>query len=298
MKVIWDLIVHPGKFFFAVFSRGPFKRLDDEKYLKLLYFARFGRRLNLNAPQSYNEKLQWLKLNDRNFDYIADVDKFAVRDKIEHIFPEKHILVPLIGVYDSFDDIDFRRLPNSFVLKCTHGTHCSIICKDKNYFDVERARVLMSEWLSKNYYYDAREWPYRDVPPRIICEQFLQDSQGSLVDYKFMCFDGKVKIILVHQDINNVTGHHTLDLYTPTWEKTDIEWGVPNSNSLLSRPSKLDECIAICETLSAGRKHVRVDLFIVDDAIYFGELTYYTAAGFKPFKRYADDLKLGSWIVL
>ena len=287
----------PNIFLFAFISKYLSYVIPTKMYLRILYYLRFGRRLNLKNPKSFNEKLQWLKINDRRTEYIEDVDKYLVREKVERMFSTS-ILVPIEGIYLSPDDIHFATLPDRFVLKCTHGSHCSIICKDKKSFDWNKSKEQLAKWQKHNYYYDAREWPYKKVIPRIMVEDYISDKNGDLIDYKFLCFDGKVKLILVHQDIKNEKGRHTLDLYTPDWQLTDIEWGIPRSGSPIPKPGVLDKCIIISEKLSEGRPHVRVDLYIVDNHIFFGELTYYTAAGFKPFKNYDDDLRLGSWINL
>lgn len=286
-----------GIYLFVLVNKLCSKWMPTKIYIRLLFFFRFGYRLNLNNPVTYNEKLQWLKIHDRNPEYILDVDKYLVREKIkEYISPD--ILIPIIGTYSNPEEIDINELPDQFVIKCTHGTHCSIICKDKNDFDLIKAQQRLRHWMAHNYYYDAREWPYKGIIPRIVVEEFISDKTGDLIDYKFMCFDGKVKLILVHQDINNTHGKHTLDIYTPEWELTEIEWGIPRSGKAIQRPKALDRCIEISEVLSSGRPHVRVDLYIVDEDIYFGELTYYTAAGFKPFNRIEDDKMIGSWISL
>lgn len=297
LGVLLRLAKSPHKLMYVVLTKMQLKRLPDEYYLKLLYGLRFRKRINLDMPITYNEKLQWLKLHDRNPEYVVDVDKYAVRSKIGRII-SSDLLIPILGVYDSTEQIQTETLPSKFVLKCTHGTHCSIVCKNKDHFDFEKAKKQLSVWLKHNYYYDSREWPYKKVVPRILVEEYIADKNDELIDYKFMCFNGKVKLILVHQDINNEKGRHTLDVYTPDWSLTEIEWGGPRSGKVLPRPNKLEECILISEKLAEGRIHVRVDLYIVIDRIYFGELTYYTAGGFKPFKRWDDDVLLGSWISL
>lgn len=285
----------PNILLYVITTKTLSRILPSKLYLSILYRLRFNRRLNWDNPETYNEKLQYLKLNCCEKTMIQDVDKYAVREKISNTIGKDYV-IPMIGVYNSVDEIDFSSLPDRFVLKCTHGTHCSVICKDKNTLDINRTKKKINSWMKHNYYYDSREWPYKKVKPRIMAEQYISDSKGELIDYKFMCFDGKVKLILVHQDINNINGNHTLDLYTPDWSLTDIEWGIPKSEKTIPKPVLLDECIRISEMLSKGKPHVRVDLYIVDNKIYFGELTYYTAAGFKPFRRYNDDLMLGNWI--
>jgi hypothetical protein len=295
IKTIIKLIREPNTFFFVLISKGNSKWMPDPLYLKLLYRLRFHSKLNLKKPETYNEKLQWLKLHDKNEEYCIDVDKFEVRNKIAALLGEEY-LVPLLKVYNKPDEINVDELPEQFVLKCTHGTHCSVVCKNKENLDVKKTKKELGKWLQHNYFYDAREWPYKEIKPRIIAEKYISDKNDELIDYKFMCFQGKVKLILVHQDISNDNGKHTLDIYTPDWKKTDIEWGISRSEKILPKPNSLEKCIEISEILSKHATHVRVDLYIVDEKIYFGELTYYTAAGLKPFKRVEDDLLLGSWI--
>lgn len=282
---------------FVAVSRFCSHILPTKLYLDILFFLRFGERINWKAPQTYNEKIQALKYSEQDISLQTDVDKYEVRQKIRELIGEEY-LVPIYGVFEKPEEIHYEALPNSFVLKCTHGTHCSIVCRNKERLDILGTNKKLSKWLKHNYYYDAREWPYKNIKPRIICERLLGSENEALVDYKFMCFDGKVKLILVHQDINNEKGKHTLDIYTPEWELTEIEWGIPRMGRPIPKPERMDECINISERLSAGRPHVRVDLYIVDNRIYFGELTYYTAAGFKPFKNKEDDYLLGSWIHL
>ena len=286
-----------GIFLFVAISKFGSRWMPTTVYIKLLFYCRFRYKLNLLSPKTFNEKLQWLKIYDKNPEYIDDVDKFAVREKVKNTIGEKY-LIPLIDYYIHPEDIDYNRLPEQFVLKCTHGTHCSIICKDKSKLNIQETNNMLRKWLKHNYYYDAREWPYREVKPRIICEEYIaNDKEGeNFIDYKFLCFNGNVKLVMVHQDINNVNRSHTLDIYTPYWEKTKIKWGIPNSPNILPKPECLEECLHICRILSQKRPHVRVDLYIVKNKIYFGELTYYSAAGFKPFDNFADDRMLGELI--
>ncbi len=296
MRIIKPLL--PLNIFLFVITTKFFSRILPSKlYLKLLFYFRFKKHLNLKSPQTFNEKLQWLKLYDKNPEYQIDVDKYLVRKKISELIGDQY-LIPLLGVYNNPNEIDLSKLPAKFVLKCNHGTHCSLICKDKESFNFIESKRQLSKWMRHNYFYDAREWPYKNIRRVIVCEQYISDINDELIDYKFLCFNGIVKLILVHQDINNVAGKHTLDIYTPDWEKTNIEWGIPRSNSIIERPKCLNECIKLCEILSKNRKHVRIDLYIVDNKIYFGEMTYYSAAGFKPFSDLNDDITIGNWINL
>ena len=296
IKSYLKILSNPRQLAFVLMEKYFNFILSDKHHIIILFYLRFHYRIDLNAPKTYNEKIQWLKLNDRNPEYVKEVDKYAVRKIIQKMLPSCS-LIPLLGVYDNPREIDFDALPSRFVLKCNHGTHCSIVCKNKNTFDIFSAKKQLDKWLKHNYYYNSREYPYKNIPPKILIEEYLADSAGELVDYKFMCFNGSVKLILVHQNILS-NGQHTLDIYTPDWQLTDIEWGVPRSGIILPKPEKLDECVHVSEKLSVGKPHVRVDLYIVDDKIYFGELTYYTASGLKPFKRMEDDSLLGSWIQL
>ena len=297
IRTFLKLLKNPKKLIFVLLFKTRLKFISDTQYLKWLYYLRFNEKLCLDTPKSYNEKLQWLKIYNHNPQHCINVDKYEVRKVIGSLIGEQY-LVPLLGVYDDIEQIAWDTLPNKFVIKCTHGTHCSIICKDKNLLDIEFVKPKLKKWMDHNFYWDAREWPYKNVKPRIIIEEYIADENDLLVDYKFMCFSGKVKLILVHQNITNIDGKHTLDIFTPEWNNTHIEWGIPNSKNKIERPRLLSECLHIAEILAKNEAHVRVDLYIVGEHIYFGELTYYTAAGFKPFNRKDDDLMLGEWIDL
>lgn len=291
------LVKDPKKLFFVLLFKMKLRLISDTRYLKWLYYLRFNEKLCLDFPRSYNEKLQWMKIHDHNPQHCINVDKYEVRKMISSLIGNQY-LIPLLGVYDDVEQILWDDLPNKFVIKCTHGSHCSIICKNKELLNIGFVKTQLKKWLAHNYYWDAREWPYKNIRPRIIIEQYISDKDDELIDYKFMCFSGEVKLILVHQNITNTSGKHTLDIFTPEWNNTRIEWGIPNSTNNIERPRLLSECIHIAEALSKDEAHVRVDLYIVDEHIYFGELTYYTAGGFKPFDRKADDLMIGEWLDL
>lgn len=268
--------------------------IPDRFYCSWKYKKYFGKKLNLNNPQTFNEKLQWLKLYDRNPLYTNLVDKYKVRKYIAQTIGEEY-LIPLIGVWDKFEDIDFSKLPNRFVLKCNHDSGSVLICTDKNKFDIEEAKRKINKALRRNYYYVAREWPYKNVKPRIICEKFISDKDKTPDDYKVLCFNGKAKLIGVNIDR---FGNHCEDNYDREWNKTTISKDFPMSNFLYEKPKQFENMIQLSEKFASNMSHVRIDWFIVKDILYFGEITLYEAAGFDHFDNKEDDYLLGSWINL
>ncbi|MCX7883741.1 MAG: glycosyl transferase [Caloramator sp.] len=251
-------------------------------------------RLDLQNPKTFNEKLQWLKLYDRNPLYTKLVDKYEVRKYIAETIGEEY-LVPLIGVWDKFEEIHFNKLPNQFVLKCTHDSGGVVICKDKNNFDIEKARKKINKALKRNYYYYGREWPYKNVKPRIICEEFISDKETTPDDYKVLCFNGKAKLIEVHIDR---FGNHKQDFYDIKWNKTKISQGNINSNYFYEKPKLLEKMLELSEILANNMYHIRIDWFMINDKLYFGEITFFDGSGFDPFDNIEDDYLLGSWIDL
>ena len=199
MSKIRTFIENPQYFITSQASKGWLNWVPDSLYLKVLYRVIMGRKLNLKNPKEYNEKLQWLKLNDRKPEYSTMVDKYEVRGYIEDLLGDKY-LIPCLGIYDSVDDIDIDALPDRFVLKCTHDSGSVEICKDKSSFDIEGARHRLSQAMKRNYYATYRGWPYKYVKPRIIAEGYLEGDGGDLKDYKVMCFNGEAKIIEVHEN--------------------------------------------------------------------------------------------------
>lgn len=272
---------------------------NDALYLKMEYYFQTGRRLNLNNPKSYNEKLQWLKIHDRKPEYTQMVDKAGVKDYITKTIGEEYV-IPTLGVWKHFDEIDFTTLPEKFVLKCTHDSGGLVICKDKKTLDKVSAKKKIEKCLKKNYFYGTREWPYKDVEPRIIAEPLLEQANGEeICDYKVMCFNGKAKLIELH--MNRHSDHHTQDFYDVNWQKTEISQGKGYggcSDIEVPKPSCLDEMLQLSETLTKDMAHCRVDWYVVNGHLYFGELTFFDGSGFDLFDRYEDDLLLGSWINL
>ena len=251
--------------------------------------------MNWKHPKTFNEKLQWLKLHDRNPLYTKLVNKYEVRKYITEKIGDNY-LIPLLGVWNKFDEIDFNKLPNQFVLKCTHDSGSAIVCKDKNNFDYNSARKKIITKLAHNYYYNEREWPYKKVKPQIIAEKYMEDENGELRDYKFFCFDGIVKFLQV--DYDRFTEHHR-NIYDPNWNLLPFTIQYPSKqNVVIKKPAMFSTMLNIAATLSQNMPHVRVDLYSANGRIYFGELTFYHEAGFGHFSPNAWDKKFGESLSL
>lgn len=273
------------------------KFIRDDIYLKILYRACTNKKLNLKNPKTFNEKIQWLKLYDRREEYTKMVDKYEVRKYIENKLGKEY-LIPLIGVYNSFDDIKFEQLPKQFILKCTHDSGGVIICKNKDTLNWEEVRLKITDSLSKNYFYGGREWPYKNVKPRIICEKYMVDDSGvELKDYKFMCFNGEVKCLFVCLNRNSSNGLN-VDFYDLDWNPMPFERHYKSSGQKIKKPKNFDKMIELARELSKSIPFVRVDFYEIEGKIYFGELTFYPGSGLEEFTPYEYDEILGSWIQL
>ena len=295
-KTALSLLGRPSKLLLPMGRNGMLNFVPDKMYLKAVFRAETGYRLNLEHPRTYNEKLQWLKLYDRRPEYIVYADKYEVREYIEKTIGNQY-LIPLIGKYKKTEEIPWGKLPNRFVLKCNHASGMNIICKNKCELDIASAEKKLNIWLKKNAFWSAREWCYKNIEPCIICEEFVETQDGNTPDdYKFMCFNGVPRLIQVHHDRY---GDHTLDYYTPEWKKAELQRIDANiSMKEVAKPEKLDEMISIAKRLSKDMYYARIDLYYVRGRIYFGEITLYPTGGFSTFTRFEDDLLLGSYMKL
>lgn len=271
--------------------------IPDKMMLKIQYYLAFNKRLNLREPQTFNEKLQWLKLYNRKDIYSGMVDKFEVREYIARVIG-KEFLIPILGVWDDYDSIDFEILPEQFVLKCTHDSGSVVICKDKNKFDFIKAKEKLEKGLNNNLYWHGREWPYKRVKPRIVAELYLHDTiTDDLRDYKFFCFNGKVKCYKI--DFDRFIGHRA-NYYSI--DSTLLPFGEevcpPDYSRKINPPLNLTEMISLAEKLSKDIPFLRVDFYEVNNRVYFGELTFFPASGFGPFTEEKWDYELGDWIEL
>lgn len=273
--------------------------LPDSLYLRLKFRQRMHRKLDLKNPQTFNEKLQWLKLHDRNPLYTTLVDKFEVKKYVADKIGEQYI-IPTLGVWDRFEDIDFNSLPDQFVLKCTHDSGGLVICRDKANFDIEAARKKINVSLKTNYYFHGREWPYRKVARRIIAEKYMENQPAnSLRDYKFFCFNGQP---LYCQVISNRNANETIDFFDMQWKHQDFKGltvpSKPFSEIPISIPKTFNEMKKAAEILAKDKSFVRADFYEVKGSMYFGELTFYPASGFGEFNPDKWNIIIGGLLQL
>nr|WP_319473863.1 ATP-grasp fold amidoligase family protein [uncultured Sphaerochaeta sp.] len=293
---IYEYIRHPSTFAKYLLKGKVGQILSDKRYLSIKYYLTTGKKLNLNAPVTYNEKLQWLKLHDRREIYSTLVDKYAVREYIKSTIGEKY-LIPLIGVYKNTDEIDIDLLPSSFVLKCTHDSGSVFICKNKADINFKEITIRLDRALKKSHYQRTRETPYRFVEPKIICEKYMVDESGyELKDYKVFCFNGVPKAI--QMDFDRFSDHKR-NLYDTDWNLIPVSIKYPNDpNKYLPKPSTLQTMLKLASELSIGIPHARIDFYSILDHVYFGEITLYHGSGMEPFYPESYNYQFGSWITL
>lgn len=270
-------------------------KVSDKFFIKLKYEYMMDKKLNLKNPKTFNEKLQWLKLYDRNPEYTKMVDKYEVKRYVANIIGDEYI-IPTIAIYDKFDDIDFSKLPNQFVIKCTHDSGGLVICKDKVNLDYNKAKKKINKCLKTNFYYTGREWPYKNIKPRIIIEKYMEDqNEKDLKDYKFFCFNGVPKFMFVAVDRPYDTKFNFYDL---NFKKLPFMQHYHNFNKKIVKPKGFDEMVELAKKLSQGIPHVRVDFYDINGKTYFGELTFFHFSGFEKFEPSEWDEKIGDMLEL
>lgn len=286
------------KWFERLDRRKILRILPDKAYLKLLFKLKLGKSLNLKNPKTFNEKLQWLKLYDRKPIYTTMVDKYAVKEYVANIIGDEYI-IPTLGVWDSFDEINFDELPNQFVLKCTHDSGGLVICRDKSSLDITAAKEKIEKSLKANYYWRGREWPYKNAKQRIIAEKYVEDADTEeLRDYKFFCFDGEVKALFIATERFKKRAETKFDFFDTDFNHLPFINGHPNAETLPEKPQKFDEMKRLAAKLSKGIPQLRVDFYEANGKVFFGELTFFHFGGLVPFEPHEWDEKLGSFIKL
>ena len=283
------ILKNPFLLFMALGHRGFFNWMSDELYLRISYRIKMGTKLNLENPQTLNEKLNWLKIHDHRPEYVNMVDKYEVKKYIAEKVGAEYT-VPNLGVWNSFDEIDFNILPDQFVLKCTHDSGGIVLCTDKSKFDKQAARKKINKCLKHNYFYGSREWAYSKVSPRIIAEPYMVDESGiELKDYKIFCFNGHPDYVEV--DFNRWI-EHKLNPYDFDWKplnfcdssKNDYEANIP-------KPQRLEDMRRLAAELSKDIPFLRVDFYCIYDKIMIGELTLQPGSGFIQYEpRSTDEL--------
>jgi hypothetical protein len=286
---------NPQKIVLYILAHRISRILPDILHIKIKYAIKLGKRLNLKNLKTYNEKIQWLKLYDHNPIYPILADKYLVREYVKNAIGEDY-LIPLLGVYNSYDEIDFDVLPDKFVLKPNHTSGNVFICKDKSKIDKTSLERIINKWLNRKYFWEHREWSYKDIKPRILCEKYMVDESGTeLKDYKYFCFDGIPKSMFVATDRSTDT---RFDFYDMEFNHLPFMQHYQNSDHLITKPSKFNEMMHVSSLLSKDIPHVRIDLYEVFGRIYFGEFTFYHFSGYEIFEPSEYDEMFGSWLTL
>lgn len=281
---------------FSTFAMRVLSFIPDKPYLHFMFRLKNHKKLNLKNPQTYNEKIQWLKLYNRRPEYVQMVDKYEVKKYIAEIIGDKY-LIKTLGIYDNFDQIDFSVLPDKFVLKCTHDSASVVFCHSQSTFDKEKAKAKLHSKLRTNGFYYGREWPYKDVKPRIIAEEFLDMESENNAEYKMFCFNGNLRYVLVCTGLGH-SDKRTNDFFDKEFNHLDVVKGLPNTTKTISKPSVFDELVEVSEKLSKDIPALRVDFYIINNRLYFGELTFFHESGFYPWNPEQFDMIFGKEITL
>lgn len=278
---------------------GFYDSMDDEEFLKRKFKSNLKYDLNLLSPNTFSEKIQWLKINDRKDIYTILVDKYKVREYIKEKLGEEY-LIPLIGIWDDPDDIDFNKLPDQFVLKCNHNSGLGMcICKDKSKLDISKVRRELKKGLKQDYYLTGREWPYKNVSRKIIAEKYMKNEhETELKDYKFFCFNGEPKYCQV---ISDRSTNEAIDFFDMKWNHQEfigLNSKCSNSKHPIAKPVTFEKMKEFAYILAKNTKFVRIDFYEIERKLYFGEITFYPASGFGNFKPSEWNEKLGEMVNL
>ena len=270
---------------------------SDKLYLRLKYKRITGKWLHLRYPKTFNEKLQWLKLFYRDSLYTTLVDKYAVKEYVANSIGKEYV-IPLLGKWDSVEDIDWNSLPNQFVIKTNHDSGGVLVCTDKTSFDTKYASDFLKDALKKNTYNITREWPYKSIVPCVIAEEYKCDRFSELRDYKFFCFNGEPKVMFIASNRHNEKEETAFDFFDMEGNHLNITNGHPNAAITPSLPVSFGKMRELSRVLSKNIPHVRVDFYEVDDSPLFGEMTFFHWGGFMPFCPVSWDYTFGKWLVL
>lgn len=268
---------------------------DDKTFLANKFKRTVGYDLNIEHPKTFNEKLQWLKLFNHRDIYTVMVDKYAVKKYVSERIGHEYV-VPTLGVWEQFDDIDFEKLPKQFVLKCTHDSGSTVLIENKDVMDIAKIREKLTSALNINYYWVGREWPYKNVPRQIIAEKYMAIS-SEMIDYKFLCFRGIPKMLFTCTERFEGMGLK-VTFFDLDWNRLDFERHYPSSKKEISRPKNLELMVNLAGKLSTGIPFVRVDFYEIKGKVYFGEMTFFPGGGMEEFEPPEWDNILGEKIAL
>lgn len=282
---------------FIMINTGISKLISDKKYVELLYFFFYREKLDLGNPKTFNQKLQWLKLNDKKDMHTIMADKYQAKKFVAEVIGKEYV-IPTIKVYNRVEDIRYEELPDQFAIKCTHDSGSTFICRDKEHFEWKKVKKNLGRALSRNYFYRGREWPYKHIKPRIIVESLLVDSDGGIADYKFYCFNGKPQFLYVSKGLDeHLTARIsflTLDWTFAEFRRTDY----PDLDELPQKPEAYEDMLRCAEALCKDEKFVRVDFYCIGKQVFFSEFTFYPNGGLVHFEPQEYDLKLGEMLKL
>lgn len=298
MSNLKEFIKNPRLFFQVVLSHLSPLIKDDATFIKMMWKLNMNYPLNLKNPKTFSEKLQWMKLYDRKSEYTLMVDKYAVKKYVADIIGEEYI-IPTLGVWDRVEDIEWDKLPNKFVLKCTHDSGGLVICRDKQNLDKKVSSEKLRFSLNRDYYMSNREWPYKNVPRRIIAEKYIEPTPelNDLPDYKFFCFNGEPKFCQV------ISGRQTrmcIDFFDREWKHQPFHEPkeFPFATTKLEKPKNYDIMLNLASKLAFNKSFSRIDFYDIDGKIYFGEITFYPTSGIGGFEPEEWDYTFGEWITL
>lgn len=290
-------IKNPQKIILYLMNKGFFNFLNDKKYIELEYKLKMNKKLNLENPITFNEKIQWLKLYDRKDKYVTMVDKYEAKKYVSNIIGNEYI-IPTLGIYNSFDEIDFEKLPNEFVIKPTHTSGNVYICKNKKDINYKELKKIVKKWLKRKYYYLHREWPYKDIKPRIIIEKYMSDNKGQeLMDYKLFCFNTIPKLTLVCSERFS-SDNMCETFFDENWNIFNFTEGNHRIDKSIKKPENYEQMKEIAKKLSENTSFSRIDFYEIKGKIYFGEITFYPNSGFEKFEPEKYDKIFGDWIKL
>ncbi len=271
------------------------KKFFYKKNIEQAFFNCFGYNLDLKNPQTFSEKMQWLRVYDNTSLKTKLSDKYLVREWVKSKIGEKY-LIPLLGVYNNFDEIDFKKLPNSFVIKCNHGCGYNIIVRNKKKLNLKETKLKINKWMKENYAYLFGEYQYKKIEPKIIIEKYLENINSDVYDYKFFCFNGKPKYIL--HCFDRASGILKNSFYDLSWKKQNFVYTGQLYKKAIAKPKNLSKMTEVAKILSQNFKHVRVDLYNINGKIYFGEMTFTSYGGYFHFDPPEWNLKLGKMLDL